>query len=67
MENVTIPKTKYEILKRQALLYEKIFKFLPERFFNVEIYSQKRLKEFQREDRLDKKTKIHLQKLLKSL
>lgn len=66
METITLPKSKYEILKKQSLLYEKVFKFLPERFFGVEIYSQKRLKEFWREDILDKKTRIRLEKLLKS-
>ena len=67
METVTLPKTKYEILKKQALLYKEIFRFLPERFFGIEIYSQKRLKEFQKEDRLDKATRNRLQKILKSL
>lgn len=67
METVTLPKTKYEILKKQASLYEKIFRYLPERIFSTEIYSKKRIREFLREDRLDKKTKIRLQKLLKSL
>jgi len=67
METITIPKTKYEILKKQALLYKEIFRFLPERFFGIEIYSQKRLKEFQKEDRLDKTTRNRLQKILKSL
>jgi len=67
MKTVTIPKTKYEILKRQALLYKEIFRYLPERFFGIEIYSQKRIKEFKKEDRLDKKTRDRLQKILKSI
>jgi len=67
METVTLPKTKYEILKKQALLYEKIFRFLPEKIFGIETYSQERLKEFQKEDRLDKKTRGRLKKLLKSI
>ena len=67
METITIPKTKYEILKKQASLYKEIFRFLPEKFFGIETYSQKRLKEFQKEDRLDKKTRNRLQKILKSL
>jgi len=67
METITIPKTKYEILKKQALLYKEIFRDLPEKFFGIEIYSQKRLKEFQKEDRLDKTTRNRLQKILKSL
>lgn len=67
METVTLPKTKYEILKKQASLYEKIFRFLPERIFGTEIYSEKRIKEFLKEDRLDKKTRSRLERLLKSL
>ena len=67
MKTVTLPKTKYEILKKRASLYEKIFRYLPERIFGTEIYSKKRIKEFLKEDRLDKKTKNRLQKLLKSL
>jgi len=67
METVIVPKTKYEILRKQAMLYKEIFRFLPEKFFGIEIYSQKRLKEFRKEDRLDKKTRNRLQKILKLL
>jgi len=67
METVTLPKTKYETLKRQASLYEEIFRYLPERIFGIEIYSQKRVEEFLKEDKLDKKAKSRLKKLLKSL
>lgn len=67
METVIVPKTKYEILKKQASLYKEIFRFLPERFFGIEIYSQRRLKEFQKEDKLDKRIRSRLQKILKSL
>lgn len=67
MKTVTLPKIKYEILKKRAALYEKIFEHLPERIFGREIYSKKRIKEFLREDKLDEKTKDHLEKILKSL
>lgn len=67
MKTVTLPKTKYEILKKQASLYEKIFRYLPERVFGIETYSKKRIKEFLKEDRLDKKTKSRLEKMLKIL
>lgn len=66
METISVSKTKYEILKRKAFLYEEFFRFLPDRVFGIEKYSKKRIKEFFKEDRLDKKTKIYLQKLLKS-
>ncbi len=67
MRTVTLPKTKYEVLKKQASLYEEIFRFLPERIFGMEIYSQKRLQEFKNEDKLNRKTRIRLDKILKSL
>ena len=67
MKTVTLPKTKYEILKKQASLYEEIFRYLPERIFGTEMYSKKRIKEFLREDKLGKKTKSRLEKILKSL
>lgn len=67
MKTVTLPKTKYEILKKQASLYEEIFKYLPEKIFGIESYSKKRIKEFLREDKLDKKTRNRLENLLKSL
>lgn len=67
METITLPKTKYEILRKQASLYEEIFRCLPERIFGTEIYSKKRIKEFLKEDKLDKKTRNRLAKLLKSL
>ena len=67
METITLPKTKYEILKKRASLYEEIFRYLPEKIFGIETYSKKRVKEFLREDKLDKKTRNRLQKLLKSL
>jgi len=67
METVILPKTKYEILKKQSSLYEKIFRYSPERIFGTEIYSNNRIKEFLKEDKLDKKTKSRLQKLLRSL
>jgi len=67
MKTVTLPKTKYEILKKQASLYEEIFRYLPERIFGTEIYSKKRIKEFLKEDRLDKKTRNRLEKLLEPL
>lgn len=67
METVTLPKTKYEILKKQASLYEEIFRYLPERVLGTEIYSEKRIKEFLKEDKLDKKTRNRLQKLLRYL
>lgn len=66
METVTLPKMKYEILKKRASLYEKIFRFLPEKKFGTELYSKRRIKEFLKEDELDKKTRGRLEELLKS-
>jgi hypothetical protein len=67
METITLPKTKYEILKKQASLYEEIFRYLPEKIFGVETYSKKRIKEFLKEDKLNRKIRSRLEKLLKSL
>lgn len=66
MQNITLPKTKYEVLKKKASLYEKVFKFIPEKIFGTESYSSNRIKEFLKEDRLDKKTVKRLEKLLNS-
>lgn len=63
METVTLPKTKYEILKKRASLYENIFRFLPEKIFGTELYSKRRIKEFLKEDRLDKKTRNRIGKI----
>ncbi len=65
MENITLPKIKYEDLRRKASLYEEIFRFIPERVFGIELYSDKRIKEFMKEDRMDKKERSRLEKLLK--
>lgn len=67
METITLPKTKYEIIEKKASLYEKIFKFLPQKFFGAELYSDNRIKEFLKEDKINQKTKNCLNKLLKSL
>ncbi len=67
METITLPKIKYETLKKKASLYEAIFRSLPERILGIEIYSKKRIKEFRGEDKLDEKTRNRLEKILKSL
>jgi len=67
METVTLPKIKYEILRKQASLYEGVFRYSPDRIFGTEEYSPKRVKEFIKEDKLDKKTKARIRRLLKSL
>ena len=63
MKTITLPKTKYEILKKQASLYEKILRYLTEKIFGIEAYSEKRIKEFLKEDKLDKKTRTRLQNI----
>jgi hypothetical protein len=64
METVTIPKVQYQKLKNEASLYEKLFKFLPERVFGVENYSSVRIRDFLSEDKVDKKTKQAIEKLI---
>ena len=67
MVTVTLPKTKYDILKKRASLYEAMLRFLPERKWGIEEYSPKRIQEFLREDRLDKATRVRLKKALATL
>ena len=64
MATITVLKTKYEILEKRASLYEKILCSLKERRFGVEEYSQKRLKEFMSQDKINKNTQSRLKKLL---
>ena len=66
MNIVTLQKTEYEDLKKKASLYEKVFRFISRQNFGIEAYSDRRVKEFTREDRLDRKTRQKLAKLLKS-
>ena len=67
METITLPKIEYEIIEKKASLYEKIFRFLPQKFFGTELYSDIRIEEFLKEDKINQKTKNRLDKLLKSL
>jgi hypothetical protein len=64
MANVTVTKTKYEILEKRASLYEKILRSLKERKWGIEEYSQKRLKEFISQDKINKNIQSRLKKLL---
>jgi len=66
MKTVTLPKTKYEILKKQASLYEAVLRYPLKPNSRVEEYSSRRVKEFLREDRIDKQTKARIKRLLKS-
>ena len=66
MNTVTLPKTEYESLKKKASLYEKVFRFISRQNFGIESYSDKQVREFMKEDRLDVKTREKLEKLLKS-
>ncbi|MBI3335279.1 MAG: hypothetical protein HY001_02165 [Candidatus Portnoybacteria bacterium] len=67
MTTMTLPKTKYEMLKQRAALYQQALRTLPELKWGIEEYSFKRVKEFMRQDRIDKKTQGQLKKLLASL
>lgn len=48
---VTIERKVYEDLKRKAQIFERILDFIPEKAFPIEIYSEKRIKEFLLEDK----------------
>lgn len=64
MSTITLPKSKFDILKKRASLYEAILRFIPEHKWGVEEYSSKRMKEFMREDRLGQKTRSRINKFL---
>ena len=66
MSTVTLQKTEYEDLKKKASLYEKVFRFISKQNFGIESYSDKRVKELMKEDRIDAKTRQKLEKLLRS-
>ncbi|HEX9722635.1 MAG TPA: hypothetical protein VGA53_05255 [Candidatus Paceibacterota bacterium] len=66
MNTVTLQKTESEDLKKKASLYEKVFRFISRQSFGIESYSDKQIKEFKKEDRLDSKTRQKLERLLKS-
>lgn len=56
MDTITIPKEKYEIMRRRISLYERIFKKF-DQDFGVEIYTPERIEEFGREDELGEPTR----------
>lgn len=66
MNTVTITKSKFDILTKRASLYEAILRFIPKRKWGIEEYSSRRIKEFTREDRLDRKTSARIKKFLAS-
>jgi len=51
---VTIERKVYEDLKRKAQIFESVLDFIPERAFPIEIYSEKRIREFLLEDKKEK-------------
>jgi len=48
---ITIERKLYEELKRKAEIFERVFDFVPEKAFPIEIYSEKRIEEFLSEDK----------------
>lgn len=66
MAVVTLPKSKFDILQKKASLYEAILRAVPESKWGIEEYLPRRIREFMRNDRLDKKIKARAEKLLSS-
>jgi len=64
MPLITLPKSKYDLIKKRASLYEAILSALPERRWGIEDYSDARIREFLRENKLDKKTRARIKKIL---
>ena len=67
MTTITLPRPRYEILKRRAQLYQAVLRTLPELRWGIEEYTPERIKEFMRQDKLDKKTLARVKELLVSL
>ena len=57
MTVVTVPKKEYEDLRQKASLYEVLLRSAPDKVFGIEMYSKARLREFLKEDRVDRKTR----------
>lgn len=64
MAKVTIPKNKYEQLRQKAKLYDDVFRNTADRVFGGERYTDKRIDEFKREDRVGRKVKEKAKRLL---
>lgn len=67
MTTITLPKTEYETLRKKASLYEQIFRSMPKRFLETELYSKERIKDFLEQDKIDEEAKKRLKNLLESL
>lgn len=66
MVTVTIPKVEYALLQKRASLYETMLRVIPERRWGIERYTEERLREFSRADRLDTETRKKLRRSLRS-
>jgi len=64
MNTVTISKAKFDLLERRSKLYTRVIRKLPERKWGIEEYSSPRIEEFMRVDKLNKKTRERLEKML---
>ena len=64
MQTVTLPKTEYQTLKKKASLYEAVFKLVT---IEIEKYSKDRIKQFKKEDRVDKQTRNKIKRILQSI
>lgn len=51
---ITIERDLCEDLRRKAQIFEQVLDFVPEKTFPIEIYSEKRIKEFLLEDKKEK-------------
>lgn len=51
---ITIERELYEDLLRKAQIFESVLDFVPEKAFPIEIYTEKRIKEFISEDKKEK-------------
>jgi len=65
MKTILVPQQRYEIMEQQAALYREVLKKVAKDVFPTELYSEKRLIEFLKEDRVNAAMKRRVQKIFR--
>lgn len=66
MQLIKLPKKQYETLRRKASVYDRVLRFSPELLFEIENYSDDRVRQFLTEDKVDSVVLASVKKLLKN-
>ena len=53
MQTINLTRKEYENLKKKASIYDRLLRFSPETLFEIENYSDARVQEFLKEDKVD--------------